>query len=153
MHLISVDNTRMNPRGRLRRRRRIATETMQSHRRSQKWSSSVSDLAQEATFRVFFGIAGKEAPRWSKRALLFWVRSEAFGTLFSTLKTALVPAVDHKTVSKSHVSILLTTSLKSSSGASLVGTRSKLRLRRKNPQFHPIFRLEHQENQPNHRFS
>ena len=62
----------------------------------------------------------------------FWPRSEAFEALFPTPKTALVPTVAHKTVPESHVSILLTISLKCSSGASLVGTRSKVRLRRKN---------------------
>ena len=132
----------MNPRGRLRRRRRIATETMQSHRRSQKWSSSVPDLTQEASFRVIFAELRARRHRGGPKGLCYfyvhtqttadriWARSEAFEILFSTPKTALLPAVAHKTVSKSNVSILLTTSLKSSSGDSLVCTRLKVRLRR-----------------------
>ncbi len=125
----------MNPRGRLRLRRRAATETVDGRIRGPK-----SDRVQYSVFLAFFfAYLQCSAPSsYSNPPLQFFCdnNGQDFGPIeepqvrFWTSKTALLPQVAQKSGSEASRSILLTSSLKSSSGASLVCTRSKLRLRR-----------------------
>ena len=135
------------PRGRLRRKRRATTETVhRSHWGSQKWSSSVPVLAQEASFWTTFqrtcGVQlHRPGPksRCKKKADIrqtsdkirpIWSSPE---TCFRTLKTQIPPAKVLKTSPKSKTQILLTSRLIGTSGfSSVVGTLLKLRLRRNN---------------------
>ncbi len=137
-------HTRMNPRGRLRRRRRAATETVDDRIRGPKSGRvqcrySLQKPVFERFFRVLTVFSSIDLVQ--KCSVIFCdikqttdrisARSPGRGSRFSTSKTALLPQVAQKSGSEASRSILLTSSLKSSSGASLVGTRSKLRLRRK----------------------
>ena len=118
-------------------------------REPQKWSSLAPKLTQEASFWVIFSrICGSGAiellqKRPAKKIVTshrqtdrFRADREAGGTPFRPPKTQIPPAKALKTGSATKSEILLTSRLKSTSGTSLVCTRSKLRLRRKNLHWH-----------------
>ena len=121
--------TRMNPRGRLRRRRNLRVPTIDEMPiGSQKWSSSALNDGRDPLFSTIFS---RTCDRSSidlvqKCSVIFlmttpppdriWARSEPRDPRFSTSKTALRPQVAQKSGSESVRSILLRSCLKSTSG-------------------------------------